>query len=84
MLSRDEALNQIFASGMDFHTMAAATLFGVSEDGITGEQRTAAKQATYAAMYGGTSDLMSNMSSAFPQFFRWREAQKSQVLSVYT
>ncbi len=84
MLSRDEAMNQIFASGMDFHTMAAATLFGVSEDGITGEQRAAAKQATYAAMYGGTSDLMSNMSSAFPQFFRWREAQKRPSAFLFT
>lgn len=84
MLSGDEAMNQIFASGADYHTMTAATLFGVSEDAVTGEQRDAAKQATYAAMYGGASDLMSNMGTAFPQFFRWREAQKRPSAFLFT
>lgn len=84
MLSDDEAMIQIFASGIDFHRMAAATLFGVSEEVVTVEQRTAAKQATYAAMYGGASGLMSNMSIAFPKFFRWRDAQKRPSAYLFT
>jgi len=84
MLSGDEAMNRIFASGIDFHRTAAASLFEVSEDAVTEEQRNASKQATYAAMYGGASALYANMSKAFPQFAKWRSGQNRANAFLFT
>jgi len=50
--SGDEALRAIFERGGDLHRACAAMVFGIVEDAVSAEQRTAAKALNFGLMYG--------------------------------
>jgi DNA polymerase-1 len=51
-LSGDEALIEAFRSGADFHAVTAASVFGVSVDQVTADQRRKIKAMNYGLAYG--------------------------------
>ena len=51
-LSGDEALEQAFTSGRDFHAETASRVFGVPADEVTGEMRSKIKAMNYGLAYG--------------------------------
>lgn len=51
-VSGDPALIESFRSGVDFHTVTAARVFGVPEADITPAQRSQVKQVNYGLAYG--------------------------------
>jgi DNA polymerase-1 len=51
-MSGDESLVAAFREDKDVHAQAAASIFGVAVEAVTGEQRAAAKTVNYAVMYG--------------------------------
>ena len=54
-LSRDEALIEAFQSGFDFHAATASSVFGVSPDDVSSEQRAKVKAMNYGLAYGLSS-----------------------------
>ncbi|AEH11007.1 DNA polymerase [Candidatus Protofrankia datiscae] len=75
-LSRDPALTDVLASGVDIHDATARLLFG---DGFTKDQRTLAKRATFGTIYGGGARALMNATGATHQvatdvITRWRAA----------
>ena len=53
-LSRDAALIEAFRSGADIHRAVAVQIHGVSQDDVTGEQRSGAKMVNFGIVYGIT------------------------------
>jgi len=51
-LSGDEGLTRAFAEGRDIHAATAAEVFGAAADGVSGEQRRAAKAINFGLIYG--------------------------------
>ena len=51
-LSGDEGLCRAFAEGADVHRATAGEIFGVGADGVTAEQRRAAKAINFGLIYG--------------------------------
>jgi DNA polymerase-1 len=51
-VSRDDALRALFERGGDLHRSCAAMVFGVDEETVSAEQRTAAKALNFGLMYG--------------------------------
>jgi DNA polymerase I len=51
-LSGEEAIIEAFRRGEDIHTRTACEVFKVSPDAVTSTQRTIAKSANYAILYG--------------------------------
>jgi len=51
-VSGDPALIEAFRSGVDFHTVTAARVFGLPADQITPAQRSKVKQVNYGLAYG--------------------------------
>ncbi|MBE7021672.1 MAG: DNA polymerase I [Ruminococcaceae bacterium] len=51
-IAGDEAMIASFAAGKDIHASTAAKLFGVSEDAVDVEKRTAAKAINFGLIYG--------------------------------
>ncbi|MEX2480628.1 MAG: DNA polymerase I [Gammaproteobacteria bacterium] len=51
-LSGDAGLGQAFAEGLDVHRATAAEVFGVPLDGVSDEQRRAAKAINFGLIYG--------------------------------
>ena len=51
-VSEDPAFVGAFQRGMDLHRLTAATMYNVSMDGVTKDQRTAAKRINFGLMYG--------------------------------
>ena len=51
-LSGDEALKSAFISGGDIHARTAAEVFGVPQDEVTKEMRSAAKAVNFGIVYG--------------------------------
>ena len=51
-LSKDEALTSAFVSGGDIHARTAAEVFGVPQDEVTKEMRSAAKAVNFGIVYG--------------------------------
>lgn len=51
-LSGDEALSGAFISGGDIHARTAAEVFGVPQDEVTKEMRSAAKAVNFGIVYG--------------------------------
>ncbi|MBQ4166576.1 MAG: DNA polymerase I [Clostridia bacterium] len=51
-LSGDEALSAAFVSGGDIHARTAAEVFGVPQDEVTKEMRSAAKAVNFGIVYG--------------------------------
>lgn len=48
----DENMQKTFASGTDIHTMTAAQVFGIPEDMVLPEMRSAAKAVNFGIIYG--------------------------------
>jgi len=51
-LSREPAMLEAFASGLDIHAATAARVFGVALDAVTPEQRRKAKMVNFGIIYG--------------------------------
>ena len=51
-LSQDPAMLHAFTTGQDIHTNTAARIFGVSEDQVTADMRSAAKTVNFSIVYG--------------------------------
>ncbi len=51
-IAGDEAMRDAFLSGRDFHTMTAATVFGVSPADVTPQMRRSAKAVNFGIVYG--------------------------------
>ena len=51
-VSGDAALTEVFASGADLHARTAATVFGVTTEQVSADQRKAAKALNFGLMYG--------------------------------
>ena len=51
-ITGDKELIKAFVNGVDFHTAAAMTIFGVSENEVTKEQRSQAKTMNFGILYG--------------------------------
>lgn len=100
LLSGDEELTRIFASGVDVHTAVAARVFRVAESEVTREMRRRAKVINFGIIYGmGVSALQKNLNStraeaqefydgyfaAFPKIHGYFEQVKSEArLRGYT
>ena len=50
--SRDENFIRAFESGADFHSTAAAQVFGVKPEDVTADQRSFAKRLNFGVVYG--------------------------------
>lgn len=50
--SQDQNFIKAFESGADFHSTAAAQVFGVNPDEVTAEQRSFAKRLNFGVVYG--------------------------------
>ena len=48
----DENMQRAFLEGVDIHTMTAASVFGLPEDFVTPEMRSAAKAVNFGIIYG--------------------------------
>ena len=51
-ISGDEAMEEAFLSGEDFHTVTASQVFGVPVADVTGQMRRAAKAVNFGIVYG--------------------------------
>ena len=51
-LAEDPGLISAFEAGQDIHNATAASIFGVSVDGVSAEQRSQAKMVSYGLAYG--------------------------------
>ncbi|MDE7243073.1 MAG: DNA polymerase I [Oscillospiraceae bacterium] len=51
-ISGDQAMQEAFLSGEDFHTVTASQVFGVPVENVTGEMRRAAKAVNFGIVYG--------------------------------
>lgn len=51
-ISGDEAMQQAFLSGADFHTVTAARVFHVPQDQVTHQMRSRAKAVNFGIVYG--------------------------------
>ena len=51
-ISGDEAMQQAFRSGEDFHTVTAARVFHVPQDQVTHQMRSRAKAVNFGIVYG--------------------------------
>jgi DNA polymerase-1 len=51
-IAGEEAMLEAFRSGRDIHTATAATVFGISPDLVSAEQRRAAKTINFGIIYG--------------------------------
>ena len=51
-MAGDEAMQQAFLSGEDFHTLTAAKVFHVAPEEVTGQMRSRAKAVNFGIVYG--------------------------------
>ena len=51
-IADDQAMQAAFRSGQDFHTLTAATVFGVSPEEVTAQMRRSAKAVNFGIVYG--------------------------------
>jgi len=51
-LSHDPVLVEAFSTGQDVHVRTAMEVFGVAEDGVTGEMRAQSKTVNFGVIYG--------------------------------
>jgi DNA polymerase I len=63
-VSEDPAFVGAFQRGVDLHRLTAATMYNVSMDDVTKDQRTAAKRINFGLMYGrGTRSLSAQLGT---------------------
>ena len=51
-IADDKTMQEAFRSGADFHTVTAATVFGVTPDEVTPQMRRSAKAVNFGIVYG--------------------------------
>jgi DNA polymerase-1 len=51
-IAEDQAMQEAFRSGEDFHTITAATVFGVTPEEVTPQMRRSAKAVNFGIVYG--------------------------------
>lgn len=88
-LSKDERLIELLCSGVDVHTMVAASIYGVSPAAVTPEERSVAKMVAYGLSYGMESyglaqrlgipgeeadRVVKAFFASFPRLRRYRDA----------
>jgi DNA polymerase-1 len=63
-VSDDPGFVRAFQEGEDLHRVTAATMFGVEKDGVTKEQRSAAKRINFGLAYGrGAKSLSAQLGT---------------------
>jgi DNA polymerase-1 len=85
-VSRDPALSEVFRGSGDLHRATAALVFGVPEDEVRAEQRSAAKALNFGLVYGmgatsfarstglthaEASETIDRYFATFPRVERW-------------
>lgn len=60
--SKDENLLKAFQSDADFHSMAAAQVFGIDPDAVTPDQRSFAKRLNFGVVYGMGASRFATMT----------------------
>jgi DNA polymerase-1 len=93
-LSGDQRLIELLSSGVDVHTMVAASIYGVPASAVTPEQRSVAKMVAYGLSYGMESyglgqrlgipaeeadRVLKAFFVSFPQLRRYRESVVSEA-----
>ncbi len=67
-LSGDTAMQEAFRSGADIHTATAAKVFGMPEEFVTPEMRSAAKAVNFGILYGmGAFSLSKDIHVSLPK-----------------
>ena len=63
-VSGDPEFVRAFREGEDLHRLTAATMFGIEQDAVTKEQRSAAKRINFGLMYGrGAKSLSAQLGT---------------------
>ncbi|MBA4115269.1 MAG: bifunctional 3'-5' exonuclease/DNA polymerase [Rubrobacter sp.] len=98
-VSDDPAFVRAFREGEDLHRVTAASMFGVSRDEVTKEQRSAAKRINFGLMYGrgakslsaqlGTDDerarkLIDEYFANYPKVQRFLQSTANQAMRTRT
>lgn len=94
LLSKEEAMLDVFRRGEDIHSATASRVFGVPEDKITSEMRRRAKVINFGILYGmGVQALSANLEVSrdeaslfldnyfrqYPKLFHYFESVKEQA-----
>jgi DNA polymerase I-like protein with 3'-5' exonuclease and polymerase domains len=94
--SGDRNFIDAFASGLDFHSMAAAQIFGVDPNEVTADQRSFAKRLNFGVVYGigaqrfatmtglsktDAEDTLRRYFATYPQMDEWLRTQAKNVLT---
>ena len=98
-VSGDPEFVRAFQQGEDLHKMTAATMFGIEQDAVTKDQRSAAKRINFGLMYGrgakslsaqlGTDDdharaLIDEYFANYPKVQRYLQSTASKAMKSRT
>ncbi len=98
-VSGDPEFVRAFHQGEDLHRMTAATMFGIEQDAVTKDQRSAAKRINFGLMYGrgakslsaqlGTDDdrarsLIDEYFANYPKVQRYLQSTASKAMKTGT
>ncbi|CAA9460336.1 MAG: PolA [uncultured Rubrobacteraceae bacterium] len=98
-VSGDPEFVRAFQQGEDLHKMTAATMFGIQQDAVTKDQRSAAKRINFGLMYGrgakslsaqlGTDDdharaLIDEYFANYPKVQRYLQSTASKAMKSRT
>ncbi len=98
-VSGDPEFVRAFQQGEDLHKMTAATMFGIEQDAVTKDQRSAAKRINFGLMYGrgakslsaqlGTDDdharaLIDEYFANYPKVQRYLQSTASKAMKAGT
>jgi DNA polymerase-1 len=84
-LSGDGQMQKAFLSGADIHTATAAQVFGMPEEMVTSEMRSAAKAVNFGILYGmGAYSLSQDIHVSVQEANRYIQNYMAQFPSVST
>ena len=98
-VSGDPEFVRAFREGEDLHRLTAATMFGIEQDEVTKEQRSAAKRINFGLMYGrgakslsaqlGTDDerartLIDEYFANYPKVQRYLQSTAARAMKTRT
>jgi len=98
-VSGDPEFVRAFRQGEDLHRMTAATMFGIEQEAVTKDQRSAAKRINFGLMYGrgakslsaqlGTDDdhartLIDEYFANYPKVQRYLQSTASKAMKTRT
>jgi DNA polymerase-1 len=82
-ISGDAAMIEAFERGLDVHRATAAKVFGITEDLVTSQMRTAAKRINFGLLYGmGAFSLAKDLGVSTSEAKTFIEAYFAQFPSV--